>query len=310
MVGPSSSYGPPGAAMRRRARPYCIAISLLALAIVVSGEPKRIGAAAAAQTVTFPSLADNGPAPPTVLTGYLYRPSGDAPRPGLVLLHGCGGLFPSRDLAWASLLRDHGYVVLIADSFGPRRHGPMCSQSGFDLSLYLKRPHDAYGALTYLQSQPFVEPDRVGVMGWSEGGGVVLFSIRAASLGRPATLPAGRDFRAAVAFYPASCAERSHREPWTSAVPLLILTGAADVWTPAVPCEQFVRAAQARGSPINIVVYPGAYHDFDAPGETIHSLPQDITRQGVIPIVGTDPAARADALARVPAFLDSFLKSH
>jgi len=28
-----------------------------------------------------------------------------------------------------------------------------------------------------------------------------------------------------------------------------------------------------------------------------------------VPIIGTDPAARADALLRVPAFLDRYLKN-
>jgi dienelactone hydrolase len=272
------------------------------------------GTATAQQTVTFPSLADDEAGQRTILTGYLFRPPGDDPRPALVFLHGCGGLFGrtntllSRDLRWASDMNQLGYVVLMVDSFRPRQHGEMCSQTGFDLHLYLRRPLDAYGALAYLQAQPFVRPDRVGMIGWSEGGGVVLFSIRAASLGRPANWPADRDFRAAVAFYPASCNERNHSKPWTSAVPFLILTGADDVWTPAAPCQEFARAAKARGSPITIMVYPKAYHDFDFPNERVHTLPQFITRAGVVPIVGTSPAARVDALIRVSAFFDAYLR--
>lgn len=298
------------AAPHHRAPLPGVVVAILALAVLTSGRPAQTGAATIGETVTFPSLADNGSAPPTTLTGYLLRPSGDdTPRPALVFLHGCGGIFPSRDFAWASVMRARGYVVLIVDGFGPRRHGAMCSQRGFDLSLYLKRPRDAYGALVYLERQGFVRPDRVGLIGWSQGGGVVLLSIRAASLGRPSDLPADRDFRAAVAFYPASCAAHDHRAPWTSSVPLLILIGALDVWTPAAPCERFVRAARARGSLIDLVVYPGAYHDFDVPSERVHGLPDDVTRQGIAPIVGTDPAARADALVRVPRFLDSFLEA-
>lgn len=266
------------------------------------------GPAAAEPTVTFPSLADNGTAPPTMLVGHLFQPPGDDAHPALVFLHGCGGLFPSRDLFWAAYLSQQGYVVLIVDSFGPRGRVEMCSPTSFDLQLYLTRPRDAYGALAYLQAQSFVRPDRVALIGWSEGGGVVLLSIRTASLGRPANLPPSRDFRAAVAFYPASCSDKAHSRPWTSAVPLLILIGADDVWTPAGPCQQFVQGAQQRGSPAAIVVYPGAYHDFDAPDEAVHTLPRFVTRQGVVPIVGTDPAARDDARARIPAFLDSNLK--
>ena len=49
--------------------------------------------------------------------------------------------------------------------------------------------------------------------------------------------------------------------------------------------------------------YPGAYHGFDAPNVAKRELPNYVTRAGVVPIVGTDPAARADAQQRVPAFL-------
>jgi dienelactone hydrolase len=36
-------------------------------------------------------------------------------------------------------------------------------------------------------------------------------------------------------------------------------------------------------------------------------LPNYVTRAGVVPIIGTDPAARQDAFARVPAFLARYL---
>src|SRR5258708_10229408 len=102
----------------------------------------------------------------------------------------------------------------------------MCSPGGFNREVYLKRPRDAYAALLFLQVQPYVRPDRIGVIGWSEGGGAGLFAIGAQSLGRPAQLPQG-DFPAAVAFYPASCNER-RQQGWTSTSPLLVLVGAPD----------------------------------------------------------------------------------
>jgi dienelactone hydrolase len=231
-----------------------------------------------------------------------------------VFLHGCGGLFSrttglieSRERAWASDLNGRGYAVLMVDSFGPRNHGEMCSQSGFDRELYLKRPRDAYAALLYLQAQPYVRSDRIGVMGWSEGGGAILYAIRAQSLGRTAELPQG-DFRAAVVFYPASCSDR-RQQGWTSTVPLLALLGAEDVWTPAAPCKELLDAAAARGSRVEMQVYPGAYHGFDRANSPIHEYPEYRTSAGVVPILGTDPAARQDALTRVPAFLARFLQN-
>jgi dienelactone hydrolase len=271
------------------------------------------GAGAAQELVHFPSLEDNGAGrPSTTLDGYVFRPAGEGRHPAVVFLHGCGGLFSrtsgmigTRERDWARDLNQRGYVVLMVDSFGPRNQGEMCSQQGFDREVYLKRPRDAYGALLFLQSQSHIRPDRIGMMGWSEGGGAVLFAIRAQSLGRPARLPQG-DFRVAVAFYPASCSER-RQQGWTSAIPLLALLGAEDVWTPAAPCKELLDGAAARGAKVEMQIYPGAYHDFDWPNMPRHESPNFRTAAGVVPIQGTDPAARQDALSRVPAFLARFL---
>jgi dienelactone hydrolase len=273
--------------------------------------------ASAQEIVRFPSLDDNGPGQPaTMLEAHLFRPAGEGrrPSPAVVGLHGCSGMFRrySTQLtplysAWAGDLTRHGYVLLLVDSLGPRQHGEMCSTEGFDLELYRKRPKDAYAALGYLQAQPFVRGDRVGVVGWSQGGGVTLFAIGPQHLGRPAVLPQG-DFRAAVAFYPGACNERLQSTQWSASIPLLALIGAGDVWTPPGPCQALLAGAAARGSQVETIVYPGAYHGFDAPNNQIRELPEYRTRAGVVPIIGTDPAARADAIARVPAFLGRYLQ--
>jgi len=269
--------------------------------------------AAAQELVRFPSLEDNGPGQPsTVLDGYLFRPPGDGKHPAIVGLHGCGGMFARATgsiraiyRAWAAEFNRLGYVFLLVDSLGSRRHGEMCSIGGFALDLYRKRPKDAYGALWFLQAQPVVRGDRIGLVGWSQGGAATLFSIAAQSLARPSALPQG-DFRAAVAFYPGGCNERRHPVPWTSQIPLLVLIGAEDVWTPMAPCKTFLDGAIARGARVEMQTYPGAYHAFDAPNLSRRELPDYRTRAGVVPIVATDSAARADALARVPAFLARF----
>ncbi len=275
-----------------------------------------LGAAASAQDIVhFPSLYDNGPEQPgTMLDGYLFQPAGDGRHPAIVGMHGCSGMFTRKGnsltslyRAWASEFTRQGYVVLLVDSLGPRHHGETCSIAGFDLDLYRRRPRDAYGALLFLQAQPYIQGDRIALVGWSQGGGVTLYAIGKQSLARPAALPQG-DFRAAVAFYPGSCSERRQAADWTTSIPLLVLLGAADVWTPAEPCKAFVEGAIARGAPIEMQLYPGAYHAFDAPDRPRTELPEYRTRDGVVPIVGTDPAARQDALSRVPAFLARYLR--
>ncbi len=211
-----------------------------------------------------------------------------------------------RERDWSAELSRRGYVVLMVDSFASRHQGSMCRHRDFNDEVYRLRPRDAYSALLFLQAQPGVVPDRIGLIGWSQGGGAVLFAIRTQSCGRPVQLPHG-DFRAAVAFYPGSCDERKHKVAWTSPIPLLVLIGASDVWTPLAPCSRLMADAKARGSPVEMQIYPGAYHDFDWPDMPVHESPNYRTADGVVPILGTDAAARQDAMNRVPAFLDRYL---
>jgi dienelactone hydrolase len=276
----------------------CLGIFLAAVGALAAGR------AGAQDIVHFPSLDDQH----TMLDGYLFRAQGEGRHPVVVGLHGCSGMLSPRgaifpiEFSWAYSFNLRGWDTLLVDSFGPRQHGEMCSIGGFDLAIYHNRPKDAYGALAWLQAQDFVRPDRVAALGWSQGGGTVLMSVGEPSRGRPSTM-AQPDFRAAVAFYPAAC--RDDREPpgWTTHIPLLVLQGEADVWTPAAPCKAFIDGAAARGATAEIVLYPGAYHAFDAPNVAKRELPNYVTRAGVVPIVATDPAARADVQQRVPAFL-------
>jgi dienelactone hydrolase len=283
-------------------RPTPVFIALLAVSMAC-------GNAVAQQKVRFPALDGTDGAAPTMLDGYLFRPDGPGPRPAVVFMHGCGGLFSrttnavvSRETAWRQQLVDKGFAVLMVDGFTPRDTVEMCSRTSFREWLYLRRPGDAYAALLYLQGQSFVVRDRIGLMGWSNGGGAVLMAIAAKSRGRPAGF-AAPDFRAAVAFYPGSCSEQRLGADWTTSIPLLILIGQEDVWTPAAPCRELAQDAASRGAPVTFHAYPGAYHDFDWPGLKRRELAAYTTRSGVVPITGEDPAARADALGRATAFL-------
>jgi dienelactone hydrolase len=271
-------------------------------------------AAAAAETVNFPSLDGK-----TNLTAHLSRPAGDAPRPALVLMHGCSGLLNAKGnilpiyQAWTRALVVQGYVALVVDSASSRGFGQTCTAGPDRITMHRDRPKDAYAALGYLQAQPFVQADRIGLMGWSQGGGIVLLAINDKSIGRPAGLT--RDFKTAVAFYPGACSERLQSKPftevepqgWTTQVPLLVLFGEADVWTPLAPCEAFLEGAKARGNPVELKSYPAAVHAFDAPNLPRTELPAYRTGNGPIPVIGTDSEARADAFARVLSFLERVL---
>jgi dienelactone hydrolase len=136
----------------------------------------------------------------------------------------------------------------VVDSFTPRGVRNMCAPSNFQLPVLQGRPRDAYGALLFLQAKLFVRADRVGLIGWSEGGGAVLMTIRTHDSPRPANLPHG-DFHTAIAFYPGSCSERQLKPGWATKIPLLVLIGEKDVWTPLEPCRIVLDHAIAAGSP-------------------------------------------------------------
>jgi dienelactone hydrolase len=274
-------------------------------------------AAAGQEIVNFVSLDGH-----TNLTAHLSRPAGDTPRPALVLMHGCSGLLgkTGRILsiyrAWMRALVVQGYTALAVDSATPRGFGQTCTAGPERITMSRDRPKDAFAALQYLQAQPYVKADRVGLMGWSQGGGVVLLSINDKSIGRPADLK--HDFRAAVSFYPGACSERLQSKPftevesgsWTTQVPLLTLFGEADTWTVFKPCEAFIERAKARGNPVELKSYPLAVHAFDAPDLPRRELPQYRTGDGPIPVIGTDRDARSDAFPRVLEFLKLHLETN
>jgi dienelactone hydrolase len=268
---------------------YIVALAAIACCTAAIAEP---------DTVDIPT-AD------LTLHGALYRPDGDGPFPAIVALHDCGGL-AHRPAAqsqlfgeWAKFLVAHGFVVLFPDSFGSRGIGSQCREANRKVHARRERVADANAARRWLQKQSYVNGERISLLGWSNGGSAALWAVR------PTTAPndGGADFRAAVALYP-SC-RRLRETAWSARVPTLILAGGADDWTPAAVCQQMVTGARGRSARAEIIVYPGAYHDFDRANSPVR------LRTGLVNTAdpsgkahgGTNPAARADALKRVPQWL-------
>jgi dienelactone hydrolase len=189
----------------------------------------------------------------THLLGYLSRPQGDGPFPAIVVIHGCEGIHPNAETYWPQRLTSWGYVVLVVDSFTTRNIKNTCEN-------YLPdRVFDAYGALNFLSTYTFVDARRVGLMGFSAGGIVTLEATKAE--GNEQFMD--RKFEAAVAYYPV-CAPHAG----DATVPTLILNGELDDWSPAERCRQRVSHISGKGPPIELDIYPGAYHAFDAPDVT------------------------------------------
>jgi dienelactone hydrolase len=235
----------------------------------------------------------------------IYRPEGNGPFPAVVAMHNCAGLINSsgtvatRYRDWAQELVKAGFIVLFPDSYGSRGLGNQCGNRNLPVRAEHERVTDANAARHWLQQQPDVKPDRISLLGWSNGASGVLWTVRPHH--RRDDRP---DFRSAVAFYP-GC-RRLNNTAWSARVPTLILIGSMDDWTSAQECERMVAGAKGRSARASIVVYPGALHDFDHP-----SRPPEIrggyafSADGSGRIhSGTNATARADALKRVSQWLE------
>lgn len=266
-----------------------VALSLL-LPVSVVAETVRFRSATTPPTPLQQRLARElgqpiAEQPSEEIAGELYRPPGNGPFPAVVVLHGCAGRGPrdTEDLLGARYLA-HGYAMLIVDSFGPRGIGERCTD--FSPGPPVDREMDAYGGLLYLASLPFVDPDRISVVGYSQGAMVALSTV---TLGGTETL-FDRHFRTAIAYYPL-CGSLTG----AVAIPTLILIGELDDWTPARDCRAMMARRTGEGAPLRLVVYPGAYHAFNA--TSLRDKPKSLFGHRLEYNEAADSAALAETFA-------------
>jgi len=266
--------------------------AVLALSLGLQWLPAR---AAVPEAVSFPSLDG------TVLTAWVARPA--TPSKGTVVaMHGCGGLYlargpragqlNARHQAMADLLVEQGYAVVFPDSLRPRGVQQLCTQKiGQRAITQTERRRDALAALNWVAAQPWAQPGKIALLGWSHGGSAVLAATESAQreVAAQALKPA-----VALAFYPGcSAAAKANYRPNTK---LILMLGEKDDWTPPEPC---IALGQAVGAEVN--VFADSYHDFDNPVGSV-KLRKDVPNgihpgQGVH--AGANPAAREKAYARL-----------
>ncbi|MGI9319583.1 MAG: dienelactone hydrolase family protein [bacterium] len=192
-------------------------------------------------------------------SGFIYLPEGEGPFPAVVLMHGCSGLVPAVNKglsSHANFLVKNGYAALILDSFSQRGNsgGSVCD-SHFELQkARFYRKLDAYNALQHLQKLPNIDGRNIFLMGQSNGGSAAL---GVAKKNQYPKIPNELNFSAIAAFYPWCGAI-----PRESRVPILILGGDKDDWTPTGECE-YIKNNSDLGKPYNLIVYEGAHHSFD-----------------------------------------------
>ncbi|HTF02273.1 MAG TPA: dienelactone hydrolase family protein [Bradyrhizobium sp.] len=239
-----------------------------------------------------------------ILHAQLYKPDGDGPFATVIALHGCGGLAGNSEPVqpryrdWAELLLKAGNAVLLPDSYGSRELGPQCRVNERRVLARRERVVDVMASRQWLVQQPWIARDRISLMGWANGASAVLWAVRPQLPSRSAE----PDFRSAIAFYP-DC-RISSGLGWSTRVPTLLLIGAKDDVSSPPACRQMVDGAHGRSALARIVVYPGAYHDFDRANLPVHAIGGNgdatVPEKGH---VGTDAEARADSQKRVAEWL-------
>ena len=88
-------------------------------------------------------------------------------------------------------------------------------------------------------------------------------------------------------------------------MPTLVLIGAKDDVSSPPACRQMIDGARGRSALARIVVYPGAYHDFDRANLPLHAIDRNggCRRARNSGHLGTDAEARADSQKRVAEWL-------
>lgn len=201
---------------------------------------------------------------------------GASTHPAVVMLHGCSGVYsyskPNAThsnlqqlfLEWGRRVSRAGYTAMLVDSFTGRGDAQnQCGNGTAGTDEVTGRAHDALAAYNALSTTPAykVDPARVAVLGWSQGGSTTL------SVMDISTWPAV--FKLGVAFYPACGLHNAYggisASTYAPYSPLYVLLGTADDFYKSGYCQTRQQRAIALGSQEfkPIWTHADARHSFD-----------------------------------------------
>ena len=221
------------------------------------------------------------------LTGSLSFPEGATGKvPAMVIMHGSAGQ-GYRDASWSDFFLDHGIATFRVDYYATRgltrggRGGP-------------KNPYDLTDAIKFLKTHPRIDATKIGTMGFSRGGSIVM-----ATLQMNAREFGGNKPVLNVNMY-GNCINGVDKG--TTDAPVVVIVGDKDDLQPSTLCEGLGENAKRFDKDFRIHVIPGATHAFDDnKGGTIQWGGQTVT---------ISPSGQATAEARriVLAALNETLK--
>jgi dienelactone hydrolase len=194
------------------------------------------------------------------ISGSIYKPSGSGSFPAVLVLHGAAGLQQSITTK-AQWLATQGYITFAVDYFTPI--GVVGGGwTGSSYQQYTDRICQILGdGLEALKSLPYVDSNRLGVMGFSLGGyyGTILgtrddvkgvISYYGAFVGPPIN-------QNPVRYKPTEIASQMKAA-------IIMFQGDADQLVPIANANAMANLMIAAGKDCQYIVYPGAQHTFDA----------------------------------------------
>jgi dipeptidyl aminopeptidase/acylaminoacyl peptidase len=221
--------------------------------------------------------------------GWIAYPSREPPAggwPAVVWVHGGpAGQTRANFRADMQMLLDRGYAVLMPNVRGSTGYGRSSTASD-DVALRLDSVHDLAAAHRWLAAQPGIDRSRIGIMGQSYGGYMVLAAIgEYPDLWKAAVNYYGiADFTTLLAVtgpWRRAHRSREYGDPSADAglfarispihqahqitAPLLVLHGIRDPRVPFGESEQIVTALEQRQHTVQFEVYDYAGHGFIRP---------------------------------------------
>ncbi|MGD1029566.1 MAG: dienelactone hydrolase family protein [Opitutaceae bacterium] len=249
------------------------------------------GASSRGTVIRFPSL-DTGH--PEMVSGTLYMPENQSsPCPALVVVHGTTGI-DSRGTFYRASVLNLGIAFFEVD---------------FRTGIYtgaMDRPPPArfvpmgFAALKELRKLPSIDPNRIGIMGFSLGGHLTVNVAFEAN--RQKWMGNDRGFAVHVAFYPVCRAFLAQGDCRMTGAPMIIFYGTEDAYGEGKYVPEFKSLLWNRYKfEVTTVEYAGAHHGFNRNAPPLsYRDPGAIDGKGYM---AWDASAANDSLIRVVDFL-------
>jgi dipeptidyl aminopeptidase/acylaminoacyl peptidase len=233
--------------------------------------------------------------PPTFTPGRRY--------PALLRIHGGPNSQDEHSFNFErELFAANGYVVVAVNYRGSNGRG-----SAYQKAIFAdwgnKEVVDLLGAMDHVEKLGFVDPDRLGIGGWSYGGILTNYAIASDRRFKVATSGAGSSNQISMYGSDQYIQQYEHElgPPWKSQdlwlklsypffhadrikTPTLFMCGEKDFNVPLIGSEQMYQALRSLEIKTELVIYPGQHHAI------------------------LTPSYRTDRLERYLAWYDKFLK--